>query len=102
MGWNDHHDPDAGELVLVLEHLLYHCAIDERTTEGEVAGLIIEAGGDVDELTPEQQRIFQRICAEHFPSECDCCGGDIPMSEMIDAMDSGLCGCCTHMLNKGD
>jgi hypothetical protein len=44
--------------------------------------------------------VLRSIKNEFFVRACSRCGGDVPMSEMFMAMDSGLCGWCEHMIDK--
>lgn len=80
--------------LLELEHL-------EGTTAG-ITKLVIDKGEDA--LSDKQRFVFKRDVLDVFAVEaCEICGNEIPWSEMYEAHDNGgVCGYCTHMMEKED
>jgi hypothetical protein len=93
MGCNDHQDADEDGLDEILRYL-----INAGELEGAALGVAKQiVGHGTASLSPRQQTVLEAIKEEHFVAECERCGGDIPLSEMLFAMDSGLCGWCEGM-----
>jgi hypothetical protein len=96
MGWNDHADADAEDRAAVLRQLLAEGSLAGAVQQG-VARQVIAQG--VRSLSPRQEVVFRAIEREHLIRTCERCGEEIPLGELLFALDSGLCGYCEHLLD---
>ena len=96
MGWNDRIEEDGG----FSEYLTY--LVENGHLEGAALGiakLVIDKGEEA--LSPKQKYVFhEHVIKPNTVSECMRCGNDIPWSEMIEAVDSKLCGYCAYQVEK--
>lgn len=89
------HEDDFEEY---LESLLDADMIEGDTARG-IATKVLNEG--YDSLSENQKRsfIFYAIKPNYY-SECDRCTSSIPWCEMINALEDGYCGYCSHMAEK--
>ena len=81
-----------------LESLIDSEMIDDPTALG-ITKQVVDKG--IRSLTEKQWFVFEKKVLEPLTvEECDRCGESIPWSEMLEALDSGLCGYCDHMREK--
>ena len=67
--------------------------------EAGIAKLVLDKG--IEALSSKQLYIFETAINEFILDSCPRCGGDIPWSEMLDAIDNdGLCGYCLHVWER--
>jgi hypothetical protein len=91
-------DTEEDDLSEVLRYLIETGALEGAQLG--VARQVIASGSSA--LSPRQAAVMRSIEQDHFVLECDRCGMEVPMCEMIGAMDSGLCGYCEHMIHSDD
>ena len=80
--------------------------LDAGKLEGDavigIAKQLVSKG--VSSLTPLQRKTFidYGLCKGNYVEACERCAQPIPWSEMLFALEDGLCAYCRHMLEKDD
>jgi hypothetical protein len=67
--------------------------------EAGIAKLMLDKGYEA--LSDKQKFVLNKAIKENYIKECSRCGSNIPLSEMLDALDNGgLCNYCQHLKEK--
>ncbi len=70
-----------------------------ESKEAGIAKLMLDKG--YDKLSDKQKYVFDKMINNYTIAECKRCGSDIPLCEMLDALDNGgYCNYCQHMMEK--
>ncbi len=70
-----------------------------ESKEAGIAKLMLDKG--YDKLSDKQKYVFDKMINNYTIVECQRCGIDIPLCEMLDALDNGgYCNYCKHMMGK--
>jgi len=95
----DIEDFEEGDKQDFVEHLLEIEALDQPA-DG-IARLFVDRG--YEGLSDKQKFVLETfVLGEHRVENCARCSQSIPWSEQRQALDTGLCGYCEHMMNKDD
>ncbi len=80
-----------------VQELVNSCRIEGK--EAGIAKLMIDKGYDA--LSDKQKYVFDKMISENTIDTCKRCGCDIPLCEMLEALDNGgFCNYCQHMMEK--
>lgn len=82
-----------------LQELVDYNLLDSDGIKLCIVRLAVEFG--VESLSEQQNWLLKETVINNYVTEeCIFCGGDIPWSEMILAIDTKMCGYCLHKMAK--